>query len=655
MKKTLIFKKDTDFKRLLSGEWLETNGIGGYASSTVINCHTRKYHGLLVAKLQDPSGKFVLLSNLEDSIKINKEEFSFSSHKYPGVIYPGGYKNLKEFSVIENPAFSYSFGKSQIKKEILLVQKENTVLIKYSGIKKGEKAILRIKPLLAFRDFHSLSRKNSSLQVQTSPCKKGFSVSPYHGMPALYIQLNRTFQFQTSPDWYKNFEYIAEKKRGFDFHEDLFTPGVIEFDLKVGEDIFVSASLQEQKESPLKKWNREISRRRTRNKKLIGNPFQKTLQQAADQFIVEDQHGKKSIIAGYPWFLEWGRDAMIALPGLTLYSGREKECLEILKTFAKHEKEGVIPNFIGNTPETTAYNSADAGLWFAWAIQKYLEKTEDYKSVKKFLWPTLKKILLHYKKGTLFNIKMLENGLLRTGTKDTQVTWMDATAYGKPVTPRDGCPVEINALWYNLVCFVDELGRRFNDNISRETEILMDKISLSFNKHFWITKKNYLADVYKEDGGLDTSLRPNQIFAVSLPFSLLSGERAQSVLKIIEQELLTARGLRTLSPQNKDYHASYEGSSGERDSAYHNGTVWPWLIGHLGEALLKVSSDKEKAALKLEKILQQFEDHLKEAGLFSVSEIFDGNSPHQPRGCISQAWSVAEILRLSCLIEKFKK
>ena len=403
---------------------------------------------------------------------------------------------------------------------------------------------------------------------------------------------------------------------------------------------------------------------------------------------------------------------MIALPGLTLYSGREKECLEILKTFAKHEKEGVIPNFIGNTPETTAYNSADAGLWFAWAIQKYLEKTEDYKSVKKFLWPTLQKIFLHYKKGTLFNIKMLENGLLRAGTKDTQVTWMDATAYGKPVTPRNGCPIEINALWYNLVCFVDELGSRFHDKITKrqvaattirhgkpnwtdsegrppeglrpgmaeikssyrskeqtecsqnekllqfnsikETEILMDKISLSFNKHFWIIEKNYLADVYKEDGSIDTSLRPNQIFAISLPFSLLSGERAQSVLKIVEEELLTPGGLRTLSPKNKDYHTRYEGGSGERDSAYHNGTVWPWLIGHFGEALMKVSSDKKKVALKLEKILQQFEAHLEEAGLFSVSEIFDGNSPHHPHGCISQAWSVAELLRLSYLVKKKK-
>ncbi len=654
MKKTIRLEKTVEIRKLLVLEWLETNGIGGYASSTVINCHTRKYHGLLVVKLQHPAGKFVFLSNLEDSIQKEQEDFFLTSHKYPGVIYPEGYKNLNEFSANENPTFTYRSGKMQIKKEILLVHKENTVLIKYSGYKKEEKAKLRIKPLLAFRDFHSLSHKNSSLQVRTSPCKKGFFVSLYHGMPILYIQSSRIFQFHACPDWYRNFEYIEEKARGFAFHEDLFIPGVIEFDLKEGEDILLSASLQEQKEDLVRKWNMEISRRRARNRKLKGNSFQKTLQQAADQFIVEDQYGNKSVIAGYPWFLEWGRDAMIALPGLTLYSGREKDCLEILITFAEHEKEGLIPNYIGDTTEKTAYNSADASLWFAWAVQKYLGKTKDYKSVKKFLWLTLKRIFHHYKTGTIFNIKMLENGLLRAGTKDKHMTWMDAPAYGQPVTPLTGWPVEINALWYNLVCLVDELGNQFHDNITKKTETLMDKISLSFNKYFWITEKNYLADIYKEDGSLDTALRPNQIFAVSLPYSTLSGKRAQSVLKIIEQELLTPRGLRTLSPKNKDYHASYEGGSDERDSAYHNGTVWPWLMGHFGEALMKVSPDKKKAAAKLEEFLKKFEDHIKEAGLFSISEIFDANPPHHPRGCISQAWSVAELLRLSLLVEKMK-
>ncbi|MDP6388185.1 MAG: glycogen debranching enzyme N-terminal domain-containing protein, partial [Candidatus Pacebacteria bacterium] len=342
------FKKDNDFKRLLSLEWLETNGIGGYASSTVMNCHTRRYHGLLVAKLEKPAGKFVLLSNLEESILIGNNEFFLTSHQYPGVIYPKGFKNLSDFTANEVPAFQYHIGNMLIKKEIMLVQKKNTVLIKYSGFKKGVKAKLRIKPLLAYRDFHSLSRENSQIQTQTFKCKKGFFISPYYGMPDMFFQTNQAFQFRHSHDWYRNFEYIEERSRGFECHEDLFMPGVIEINFKEGEEIVLSASIEEQKESLKRKWNKEISRRKEKIKKLKGSYFQKNLLKAADQFIVEDLKGNKSVIAGYPWFLEWGRDAMIALPGLTLYLEKERDCLEILKTFAKYERKGIVPNFIGD-------------------------------------------------------------------------------------------------------------------------------------------------------------------------------------------------------------------------------------------------------------------------------------------------------------------
>lgn len=654
MKKTIKFKGNMAHQGLLTLEWLETNGIGGYASSTVINCHTRKYHGLLVAKLQNPPGKFVLLSNIEDSILLDQKEYFLISHKYPGVMYPKGYKNIVEFKANNVPSFKYRLGKTQIKKEIMLISRENTVLIKYSGLKKGVEAKLRIKPLLALRDFHRLSYENLSIQVRTYPCNNGFFIAPYQGMPGLFVQANKAFQFQSSPEWYRNFEYIQEKIRGFEYYEDLFTPGAIELNFKGGEEIVLSVSIQEQKESLAEKWKGEISRRRREANNWKGNSFQKTLLKAGNQFIIQNPEGNKSIIAGYPWFLEWGRDAMIALPGLTLYSGREKDCLEILKTFAVREKEGLIPNFIGDTLEKTAYNSADASLWFAWAVQKYLEKTNDRESVYKFLWPTLKRIFLYYKKGTLLNIKMMDSALIRVGGKDMQVTWMDATAYRKPATPREGCPVEINALWYNLVCFLDELSNKFQDNIHNETKVLIDRIKYSFNKYFWITEGSYLGDVYKENGSLDKTIRPNQLFALSLFYSPLSGERARSVLTLIQKELLTPRGLRTLSPKDKDYHSRYEGGSDERNSAYHNGTVWPWLMGHYGEALLKFAPDKKKAAYQLEKFLHGFETHLTEVGIFTVSEIFDGNPPHHPRGCISQAWSVAELLRLSYLIQKVK-
>jgi predicted glycogen debranching enzyme len=346
---------------------------------------------------------------------------------------------------------------------------------------------------------------------------------------------------------------------------------------------------------------------------------------------------------------------MIALPGLLLQKGDEPVYLEVLETFASNQRQGIIPNFLGEDPNDNAYNSADAALWLGWALQQYLYRySQKIDRIPSAVKAALEQTFHRYREGTDHGIGMLENGLLRVGSLNEQVTWMDATVNGAPVTPRWGCPVEINALWYNFICFLAEVHERLGIRSVVSAGELAGRVKKSFNSTFWLEAQGYLADVVWGDD-VDASVRPNQIFAVSLPFSPLDKRRSQSVVEKVKSELMTRFGLRTLSKADARYRGRYEGGPEDRDSAYHNGTVWPWLLGHFGEALLKVTEDKTAAVEELEGCLGAIEEHLGEAGLGTVSEIFDGEPPHTPRGCISQAWSVAEILRLSGLLEMEKK
>ncbi|MBI4243343.1 MAG: glycogen debranching enzyme family protein [Planctomycetes bacterium] len=643
-----------DIKKALQLEWLETNGTGGYASSTILNCHTRKYHGLLISQSDNLPDKQVLLSKFDDWITFNngRDELRLSVHKYPETFHPGSPYYLQEFSQSVTPSFTYQDKDIKIQKEIMLLSGTNTVLIKYNAVALPALSTLCIKPLLAYRNFHHLSRENLFLRVRTFPCKNGFFMSPYYGMPAFYMQISGKFEFSPSPDWYRNFEYIQEKNRGFEHCEDLFSPGLIEIPFNKGTQVFLSISTDET-DKPLEQlWDKEFSRRTESEGNLKGNKFQKTLSKSAAHSFITKKSGQSSVVAGYHWFLEWGRDTMISLPGLTLCAGKHNECLNILKTFAQHEKNGLIPNFLSTNGN--AYNSADTSLWFIWAIQKYLESTDDYTGINKYLWPTIKNIVMYYKNGTDYHIKMLENGLLNAGDKETQLTWMDAKVDGKPATTRSGCPVEINALWYNALCFTSALADKFKDEDTAFTDALqsisLEKLRDTFINLFWIQDKGYLGDVWS-DGGLDSSIRPNQIFAVSMPYSMIPIDMSRRLIKVVENELLTPFGLRTLSKSDPKYIGKYCGNSVERDKAYHNGTVWPWLLGHFCEALLKTSKDKKAELTKIRKILSNFSDHLNEAGIGFISEVFDGDPPHLAGGCIAQTWNSAELLRISYMIE----
>ena len=644
-----------DFGEAMKLEWLDTNGIGGYASSTIRSCHTRKYHGLLAAGLRDPAGRFVILSKFEDSLKGGGVETHLSMHRYPDTFFPSAHTTLQEFHSDLCPCFVHAAEGLLIRKSLMLVRGENRLLIRYDLEETPPGAFLRIKPLLAFRGYHDLARENSFARVETSDEKNGFMIAPYEGMPPLFIQTNMRSSFLPSPVWYRNFIYEEEKNRGYEWMEDLLMPGILEVPVKKGGSVIVSVSLHPFREQIKRTWSREASRRsveRTedadRARRLAPEEDRDLLEgllAAGRQFLIRTPYDRPAIIAGYHWFGAWGRDTLWSLPGLTFCLDLHREGADVLSSLGRQERDGVLPNILADDGEGGAYNTVDASLVFFWATQQMLHFGGDIERVREDLWPVMKRILQRYAEGTIWNIHVAPNGLLHAGSPDTHLTWMDAVANGKPVTPRCGFAVDINALWYNALCFARELALRFGDEFFAFDDYI-GRFRSSFLEVFWNDEGDCLGDVY-DQGILDTSLRPNMIFAVSLPHSPLDASRSAQVVRAAREDLLTPYGLRTLSPQDPSYCGRCTGDQASRDSAYHQGTVWPWLLPHFGEAYWKVSEDKGSARRFLLGFLRNFlRAHLFEAGIGNLSEIFDGDPPHEARGCIAQAWSVAGALYL---------
>ena len=642
----------------LRSEWLETNGIGGYASSSIHNCNTRKYHGLLVAGLADPAGRFTLLSKYEDSIMTGHGEISISSNCYPGVMHPDGYLHLTEFRIEEGPVFRYQIQGMVLQKRILMVQGQNTVLVEYK-LEQGETPVrLRLKPLIAFRRHHELKKEDTYIRTVPVAAPSGISLHPYDGMPPLFIQTSQFPVFEAQPVWYRNLEYFMEAERGYDYREDCFCPGALEVTLPPQGSVIVSASLSSQQNLPAL-WEAEQARRHScaRNAEAVahkaGNadmvePLPALIRSGLHFPIRTPGSARATIIAGYPWFDDWGRDTLISLPGLTFYSGRPELGIEILKAVAPHERDGLIPNCFAADPEHHAYNSVDASLWYFWAVQQMLECTGDRETLRDILWPVLKRIATRFMAGTHFDVHMTPEGLLHAGNRHTQLTWMDATSHGEPVTPRYGFAVELNALWYNALVFCEALAKDFSESLPWPAD-LTERLKAAFIATFWLERHGYLADSLAE-GILNDAIRPNQIFAASLPFSPLNARQRKHVVETVRRELFTPYGLRTLSPSDIAYRGRYEGDQPTRDAAYHQGTVWPWLLGHYGEAVLKTSSSPAQAARELTQQLRPLLNYsLSGRGLINVPEIFDGDSPQRPNGCPAQAWSSAELIRLFTL------
>ncbi|MEF2230746.1 MAG: amylo-alpha-1,6-glucosidase [Pseudodesulfovibrio sp.] len=631
-------------------EWLDTNGLGGYASSTAINCHTRKYHGLLVAALDNPRGRFVLLSKLETSLLHDGKEFHLSTNKYPGVYHPTGHQFVECFEQGLNPAVTYRIGDVLIRESILAVHGQNTVLVCYEIVEGNVLPTLRIRPLLAYRNIHTLTRENMFLRPKSYPEKNGRKIQPYEGMPPLHMATNRTSEFFPGPKWIYNVEYLLERARGFDYQEDLFSPGVFELPLQKGKPVIFAASVD--RPGNLERLRKkELDRRQTLFDacKDRVRPV-RWLKYFGDQFLIRNASGFASVIAGYHWFGEWGRDTMIALPGLTFHSGRTAFGEEVLAAYAGLERDGLLPNYLDQSSDHLAYNSVDASLWFFWAVQEYLKAKGKKRFVMDRLYPAMRGIVAAHLEGRVPLCGLDGDGLLHAGNQYTQLTWMDAQAYGRPVTPRHGAAVEINALWYNaLRCFL-ELARPEDADLADRARGAADVLAANFVKRFWDTEENGLCDVVNEYGQ-DRSIRPNQIFAASLPHSMLDTNQMRAVISVVQTHLLTPYGLRTLSPRNPRYSPFYRGDADSRDSAYHQGMVWPWLAGHFGEALLRQAEDRAGAKAFLRKyfnpILRTFPDNF---GIASVPELYTGNPPHQPKGAVAQAWSVAEAIRLNKIL-----
>jgi len=636
----------TDYEAATSREWIETNGIGGYASGTVSGAHTRRYHGLLVAATKPPLGRQVLLTKFEETLIIDGVRFDLSTNKYPGTIHPTGYLLLTGFRLDPFPIWNFKVDGIEIEKKIFMSHGSNTTAVswKVKKQKRNDKrrVLLELRPLLAFRDHHHLRRKDEIFSLETDTGKSYVSFRTSNNDTTLYLAHN-ALSVEFENDWYRNFEYSIEQERGFDHTEDLLHLCVITFDLSEQANIIASTELQQADKIKIIE-KAEIERRESLNRIAgVGDDVSKQLVLAADQFVVRRGEGH-TIIAGYHWFSDWGRDTMIALPGLTLATGRPEIAKSILTEFAKHISEGMIPNRFPDEGEVPEYHTVDATLWFFEATRAYAEKTRDHKFVRDLLYAKLVDIIDWHVRGTRFNIHVDTDGLLHAGESGVQLTWMDAKVGDWVVTSRIGKPVEIQALWFNALCIMADLAKRFSDkNEDRYREMAL-AAAASFNGQFWNDTENCLYDVVN-GSEKDASIRPNQIFAVSLKHSILEQNHALAVVKKVQSELLTEVGLRSLSPHDPRYVPVYQGSPEKRDAAYHQGTVWGWLIGPFIEAYLKVHSHDAKAKRQAAKMLAGYKRHLSDAMIGQVAEIFDAKPPHRPRGADAQAWSVAELLR----------
>ncbi|PKP46397.1 MAG: amylo-alpha-1,6-glucosidase, partial [Bacteroidetes bacterium HGW-Bacteroidetes-11] len=626
----------------LPKELLRTSREGAYASTTIINCNTRKYHGLLVVPQPAmDSGNHVLLSAFDETLIQHNAEFNLGIRKYKGETYqPKGHKYLKDLTNEPIPRLTYAVGGIVFTKEMLFSHKDGRTIIKYTLVSANSPTTIKFRPFLAFRNSHALCKANYDVDTSYEQINNGIRLRMYKGYSHLHLQFSKEPEYVHVPDWYYNIEYIREKARGYDCYEDLYVPGYFEMPIAKGESIYFSAGTEPVNPENLKKlFQSEIARRIPRES------FENCLVNSAQQFIVK--MGKRyEVIAGYPWFGRWGRDTFISLPGLAMVTGEIKQAKAAIDSLLPEMRGPLFPN--KGVGDNAYFNSADTPLWFFWTLQQYSlfggGKSKIWKEYGKYM----KTILNGYRDGTSFNIKLHDNGLIYAGETGIPLTWMDAMVEGKPVTPRTGFAVEINALWYNAVMFALQLaGENDDKDFVDKWKPIAAAFPAAFIENFWDETRGYLAD-YTHNDYKDFSVRPNQVFATSLPFSPLDEDKRVRILERIKSELLTPRGLRSLAPKNVLYKGIYSGTQTERDLAYHQGTAYPWLLGHFVEGYLKIHG---KSGLSLVTSLYRgFEDVMMEHGIGTISEVYDGDPPHKPGGAISQAWNVAELLRINWLI-----
>jgi predicted glycogen debranching enzyme len=632
----------------LNKELLRTSRTGGYSSSTIIGCNTRKYHGLLVLPQPDvDGGRHVLLSNVDEKLIINDSEFNLSARIYPnGYIFPKGHKYIRAFSSEPNMKLSYRIGNTLFDKEYVFVEKQSRLLMKYTLQDTQAKSItFRISPLLAYRSIHTVTQANLDISHRYEPIANGASWQLYPGYSRLFFQVSKNAEYIHNPDWHFNIEYPGEKDRGYEFNEDLFVPGFFDIELKKNESVVISIGLEEKIPSGFKRsFAAEL------NKRFVRDSYENCLRNAADQFLIH-RYGRDEIIAGYHWYGRWGRISFIALPGICLAECNEAVFHGVMENLIKELKNGHFANVISK--EQLYYTSLDTAFWFFRALHKYHQITDGKAAIWKNYGGTIKQILESFRNFEAGGLEIHDNGLIHTRKEGEAISWMDAIVDGKPVTDRQGYLVEVNALWYDALKFFLEQAEIHEDRtFIKKWKAYPEKIERSFSEIFWNEKKGYLAD-YVDGDYKNWTIRPNMIFAMSETFSPLSSLQKEYVLKKVVDELLTPRGLRSLSPNDPDYQGKCVGDQRTRDLAAHQGTAWPWLLGAFAEAYLKLHKKTGKAYV--EKIYMGFEEEMKNAGVGTVSEIYDGNPPYEAKGAISHAGSVAELLRIKWMLDNRDK
>jgi predicted glycogen debranching enzyme len=636
-----------DLEQSLRREWLITNGLGGYGSGTIAGCQTRRYHGLLIAADKPPVGRTLYLADLDAIARVDGRQYEFACHEYEGgFVNPHGYRLIESFRLDGTvPTWVYALGSARLRKRVYMARERNTTYVTYTLERALAPITLTVRPLCTQRDYHWQRRGGNG--YHTESIAGGCRIKVAGASGRLDITAD-TGEFVAAPDIHWNLRHRAEAERGLDSTEDLFMPGVFEFTLSQGDRIHFTATTEsaaEPAETALNSLLRHEAAVLARVS-AVQPRWIRQLALAADQYIVArpGTPNGKTVIAGYPWFGDWGRDTMIALPGLTLATGRSDVAADILRTFARYVSQGLLPNRFPDSGEAPEYNTVDATLWYFVAIHEYLRATTDIAFAHE-IYPVLEEIIAWHRRGTRHGIVVdPSDGLLRFGESGTQLTWMDAKVDQWVVTPRAGKAVEINALWCNALWIMGQLAEQIgNTSEARRYDDAAHATAQTFAQRFWFDDGQYLYDVIDsaEAAPLDTSLRPNQLIALSLPYRILDDVRARMVLRTCERDLLTSYGLRTLEPDDPRYVGHYGGNPRQRDGAYHQGTVWPWLLGAFARAHFSLYGNVIWAA----SYLAPLEQHLADACIGQVSEIFDADAPHHPRGCVAQAWSVAEVLR----------
>jgi predicted glycogen debranching enzyme len=641
---TITLSRDVlnEFEGAVRREWLVTNGLGGFACGTLAGSNTRRYHGLLVAALRPPLERTLMVAKLDAVVTYRGRRYELATNEYAdGTIAPRGCVLLDSFRLEGSiPVWTWLIGDALIEQRIWMAHGANTTYVQFSVTRASEPVHLQLDPLCTYRDYHSQHR--GYREMLGTQLGNGVRVDAFYGAQPYRLLADRG-TCALAPQWHWNFRHRVETERGLDDLEDLFRPAAFTMTLAAGETGAITLTASDAEPAPAA---RALEVERARQSALLqlaadGTDSFEQLVHAADQYVVARQEGL-TVIAGYPWFGDWGRDTMIALPGLTLTTGRFDIAANILRTFARFVSDGLLPNRFPDHAEAPEYNTVDATLWYFVALDEYVRASGDRKLLEE-LFPILRSIVRWHQRGTRHGIRVDEqDGLLRAGEDGVQLTWMDAKIGDWVVTPRVGKPVEINALWFNALAIMRDFAQQLGDaEAAREYGSASERVARSFNERFWYAEGGYLYDVVDTAIGDDASLRPNQLFALSLRHPLLENGRAKAVLDKCMQELWTPVGLRSLAPTDPAYVPRYGGSPYERDAAYHQGTVWSWLLGPLAIAHYRIYNDAAAAR----GLLSGVAAHLRDACVGQVSEIFDAEAPFAPRGCFAQAWGVAETLR----------